>query len=277
MYPIASLLPRLPLLKIVDVGAMDLGEGTDPYDRLCMALPCEVLGFEPVVGECERRNATARAGYRFLPYVIGDGSEQTFYECALTYNSSLLEPNMELLGQFTDFAELFRVVETKPVRTTRLDDLAEVSGVDFLKMDVQGGELMVLEGAARTLRDVLVVHTEACFAPMYKNQPLLADLDRYLRASGFVFHKFTYFGGYPFKPMPLSQHGALDQHLWCDVVYVRDFQAFDRLSAEQLLKLAAILHENYESWGMAARALEEFDRKTGSAVQPRYLSAIAAT
>jgi FkbM family methyltransferase len=277
MFPISSLLPELPLLRIVDVGAMDLGEGTDPYDLLGKALPCEVLGFEPVVEECERRNATARAGCRYLPYVIGDGSEQTFYECALTYNSSLLEPNMALLGQFTDFEELFRVVETKRVRTRRLDDLAEVAEVDFLKMDVQGGELMVLEGAARMLRDVLVVHTEACFAPMYKSQPLFADLDRHLRASGFVFHKFVYFGGYPFKPMPLGQAGVLDQHLWSDVVYVRDFQSFDLLSAEQLLKLAAIVHENYASWGMAARALGQYDRMTGSALQSRYLSAVAAT
>lgn len=276
MFPIASLLPSLPPLKIVDVGAMDLGEGTDPYDRLGKAIPCEVLGFEPVAEECERRNSMGRAGYRFLPYVIGDGSEQTFYECAFTYNSSLLEPNFGLLGLFTEFEELFRVVGTTRVRTRRLDDLVELAGVDFLKMDVQGGELMVLEGAAETLRDVLVVHTEACFVPMYRNQPLLADLDRHLRARGFVFHKFVYFGGYPFKPMPVSQDGALDQQLWCDVVYVRDFQAFDLLSAEQLLKLAVILHENYESWGLAARALEEFDRKTGSMVQSRYLSAIAA-
>jgi FkbM family methyltransferase len=277
MFPIANLLPKLPPLKIVDIGAMDLGEGTDPYDRLAKALPCEVLGFEAVVEECERRNAEARSGYRFLPHVIGDGTDQTFYECALTYNSSLLEPNMALLGQFTDFEEMFRVVETRPVRTRRLDDIAECAGTDFLKMDVQGGELMVLEGAARTLRDVLVVHAEATFAPMYRNQPLFADLDRHLRASGFVFHKFVYFGGYPFKPLPLNVDNSLNEQLWCDTVYVRDFQAFDRLSPEQLLKLAAILHENYGSWGLAALALGEFDRKSGSAVRPRYLSAVTAT
>ena len=277
MIAIAPLLPRLPPLKIVDVGAMDLGEGTDPYDRLCASLPCEVLGFEPVAEECGRRNAAARAGFRFLPYVIGDGSEQTFHECALTYNSSLLEPNMELLGEFTDFAALFEVVAKTRVRTRRLDDLAEVGVVDFLKIDVQGGELMVLEGASRILRGALIVHTEACFAPLYRNQPLFGDLDRHLRAGGFVLHKFVYFGGYPFKPMPLDQAGAVDQILWCDAVYARNFESFHLLSADQLLKLAAIAHENYASLGMAARALGEFDRKTGSAVQARYLGAVAAT
>jgi hypothetical protein len=80
-------------------------------------------------------------------------------------HSSLLEPNMALLDQFTGFAELFRVVATRPVATRRLDDVPQAAGADYLKLDVQGAELMVLDGAAETLRSVLVVHTEAEFAP----------------------------------------------------------------------------------------------------------------
>jgi len=272
MFPIASLLPALPTIRIVDVGAMDVGDA--PYARLTAALPCEVLGFEPVEEECRSLNAADRPGFRFLPYVIGDGSEQTFYECALAYNSSLLEPNPALLSRFTDFEQLFSVVETRPVRTRRLDDIPEAAGTDFLKMDVQGGELMVLQGAENMLRDVLVVHTEACFAPLYRNQPLFADLDQYLRSAGFAFHMFGYFGGYPFKPMRTTGKTLQNQPLWCDVIYVRDYMTLDRLAPGQLLKLAAILHENYGTFGIPATALGEYDRKTGSALQPRYLSAV---
>lgn len=274
MIPIAPLLPVLPSIKIVDVGAMDVGDA--PYARLSKALPCELIGFEPVEEECLKLNAAAQAGHRFLPHVIGDGTDQTFYECALAYNSSLLEPNPALLSLFTDFEALFTVVETRPVRTRRLDDLPEVAGADFLKMDVQGGELMVLQGAEQMLRDVLVIHTEACFAPLYRNQPLFADLDRHLRSRGFVFHMFAYFGGYPFAPMESTGVSVINQPLWCDVVYVRDYMALARLEAAQLLKLAAILHENYGSLSLASAALGEFDRKTGSALQGRYLSAVAA-
>lgn len=277
MQSIAPLLPALPPVRIIDVGAMDVGDA--PYARLAAALPCEVVGFEPVEEECRKLNEMGQPGRRFLPHVIGDGSAQTFRVCAYAYNSSLLEPNFELLRWFTEFEKLFTVETSQPVQTRRLDDIPEVAGADFLKMDVQGGELMVLQGAERILRDILVVHTEACFAPLYKGQPLIADIDLHLRARGFFFHKFTYFGGYPFRPILIADgdRPMINQPLWCDAVYVRDFQAFDRLAPEQLLKLAAIVHENYESRGLAAVALGEYDRKTGSALQTSYLRAIGET
>jgi FkbM family methyltransferase len=275
MLRIASLLPALPPIKILDIGAMDVGEA--PYQPLLDALPCEVLGFEPVEEECRRLNASAKPGFRFLPHVIGDGSDQTFHECAYAYNSSLLEPDTDFLGRFTGLSELFSIVETRPVRTRRLDDIPEAAGTDLLKMDVQGGELMVLQGADRTLRDALLVHTEACFAPMYRKQPLFADIDRHLRERGFAFHMFVYFGGFPLKPLPVVDEGRASRHnqlLWCDVIYVRDYTKLDVLAQPQLLKLAAILHENCKAYGLASAALGEYDRRGGTALQAQYLSEI---
>jgi FkbM family methyltransferase len=266
----------MPTLRIVDVGAMDVGD--TPYARLVEALPCEVLGFEPVEEECRRLNAAAQPGRRFLPHVVGDGSDQTFYVCAYAYNSSLLEPNRAVLSQFTEFEQLFEVIEAQPVRTRRLDDVPEAAGTDLLKMDVQGGELMALEGAEKMLRDVLVIHTEACFAQLYRNQPLFGDLDRHLRSRGFAFHKFIYFGGFPFKPLPFNDgRSKHNQPLWCDVVYVRDYTMLDSLAPAQLIKFAAILHENYDAVGLASAALGAYDRKSGTTLQAQYLDAAGPT
>jgi hypothetical protein len=52
---------------------------------------------------------------------------------------------------------------------------------------------------------------------------------------------------------------------------VKDFMQFDRLAAAQLLKLAVILHETYQSIDLAALALSVFDSKEGTALQPAYL------
>ncbi|HXZ86398.1 MAG TPA: FkbM family methyltransferase [Myxococcota bacterium] len=270
MFPISLVLPEPPPLKIVDVGAMSVG--ADPYERLAEQMPCTVIGFEPLEEECRKLNAAARPGRRFLPYVIGDGSEQTFHECAVAYTSSLLEPDAALLGHFTGFAEMLRVVARRRVRTRRLDDVPEAEGADYLKLDVQGAELMVLDGAARVLQGVLAVHTEAEFLPLYRNQPLFADIDARLRAHGFVLHKLPFTGLRPFAPVPVRGDSPLvSQYVWCDAVYVRDFRAFDALAPEQLLKLAAILHENYASYDFAAHALGAFDRRTGSDLRKRYL------
>lgn len=277
-FPIESIVPQLPPLKIVDVGAMYLGEDTNPYDPMLQSLSCEVVGFEPVAAEYEKLNTHYAGRFTYLPHVVGDGSSQTFYECAAAYNSSLFEPNMALIARFSGLEEFFRVVATRSVVTKRLDDIPEASGADFLKLDVQGGELMVLEGAIRTLRDVLVVHTEAVFLPLYKNQPLFSDIDPWLRARGFVLHKLYHFGGQLFKPFPFVDRPdtGISQVMWCDAVYVRDFLELKRLSEAQLLKLAAILHANYGSHDFAAVALGAFDRRAQSALQRRYIERLAA-
>jgi hypothetical protein len=184
----------------------------------------------------------------------------------------LFEPNEALAYKFQYLGEPLRVVGTRTVETRRLDDFAETTGADFLKVDVQGDELLVLQGALERLRDVLVVHTEVEFLPLYKNQPLFADVDSFLRARGFAFHTMIPFGR-TFKPMVVDNDGSawVRQIVWADAVYVRDFMAFAELAPASLLKLAAILHENYHSFDMVALALEAYDRKTGSGLQMTYL------
>ena len=277
MFPISSLLPPLPRIKIVDIGAMTLGEGTEPYAALLKAVPCDVIGFEPIAAELEKLNRLKKPGHRFLPHFIGDGTTRTFYECNWPMTSSLLEPNTALLAKFQNLEELTRVTKTYPVETKRLDDIPEVAGTDLLKVDVQGGELLVFRGAIDTLKDVLVIHTEVEFAPLYKEQPLFADIDTFLRAQGFQVHRLS-LTGRTFKPLIMkSDANAASQLLWGDAIYVRDFLAFDQLAPANLLKLAVMLHENYGSCDLAALALEAYDRQCGSHLQPAYLQKLVTS
>jgi FkbM family methyltransferase len=272
LFNIAPLLPALPRLKIVDVGAMSLGEGTDAYSALASNTPCDVYGFEPGAAEFEKLRASAKPGYHYLPYFVGDGSPQTFYECNFNMTSSLFEPNMDLLSKFQALGELTRVQKTYPVETKRLDDIPELEGTDFLKLDVQGAELMVFKGAPRILDKALVVHTEVLFVPLYKGVPLFGDIDVYLRSKGFSLHRLTQ-AGRTFKPLIFMNdvNAMLSQILWGDAIYVRDFMSFDRMSGVDLLKIATILHENYHSVDLAAVALASYDCAHGTELQPAYL------
>jgi FkbM family methyltransferase len=203
LFLINSIVGSLPRLKITDVGAMSFGPGTETYASLLKAAPCEVVGFEPIEGEFKKLETLSKvpgATARFLPYFIGDGSRRTFYECNEAMTSSLFEPNTRLLEKFQNLAELTQVVRIAEIQTTRLDDIPEVRGTDLLKVDVQGGELLVFQGAVRTLKEVLVIVTEVEFVAMYKDQPLFADIDRFLRAQGFQLHQLAR-AGRMFKPM----------------------------------------------------------------------------
>jgi FkbM family methyltransferase len=273
LFAIKSLIPPIPKIKIVDVGAMTHGDGTEPYQALLKAVHCEVIGFEPVGAEFQKLDQLKNSDRRYLPYFIGDGTEQTFHECNFPMTSSLFEPNSELLEKFQNLEELTRVIKKYPVQTTRLDDIPEIKGTDFLKVDVQGAELMVFQGAVEILKEVLVIQTEVEFAPMYKKQPLFSDIDKFLRSLGFQFHRLVDSRGRVFKPLSLNNQPAalMSQWLWGDAIYVRDFMAFDNVQPLALLKLAAILHENYRSFDLAAYALSAYDRLAKSKMQAAYI------
>ena len=244
-----------------------------PYNALLTAGIARVTGFEPVEAECRKLNARSGPSHSFLPYAVGDGTTRTFHQCNFSMTSSLYEPNTALLDRFQNLGELTRVVQQFPVATHRLDDIPEIRDVDYLKLDVQGAEWDVIEGAAELLSNALVVHTEVEFVPLYAGQPLFAEVDQALRKSGFCFHRFAGLAGRTFKPLIYKNNvnAMLSQALWADAIYVRDWMNWESLEAEQLLKLALILHDVYSSCDLCLMALNHFDRKSGMALGARYL------
>ena len=276
MFNILDVIPKCPTIRVIDVGAMAIGQ--DVYSPLVNAGIASVLGFECVQAECDRLNATPRGTHTYLPNAIGDGRVRTFHECNYPMTSSLYEPNTALLAKFQNLENLTRVVKTSSVRTSRLDDLPEAANADFLKLDVQGAEVDVMNGAEKILADVAVIHTEVEFVPMYKGQPLFAEVDQRLRQAGFVFHKFAGIAGRTFQPLVINNdvNQALGQMLWADAVYVKDFMAFEKLNPEKLLKMAVILHLIYGSADLALQILLAHDAKMQTRFGETYLQKLTA-
>lgn len=263
---------RPPLINIVDVGAMSLGAGTDPFEALVKHGATRIVGFEPVPSECEKLNRLHDGRRRYLPYAVGDGTARTFHTCRSVATSSLYEPYTELLDKFQNLENLVHVVDRTAVQTHRLDDIAEVADTDYLKVDVQGAELDVFRGAERVLRHVLVVQTEVEFVPLYRDQPLFSDVDQLLRRSGFLFHRFDGIASRVFKPLVNNNNvnAPGSQLLWADAVYIRNFMQLDRLAPEQLLKLAIILHELYGSFDACALVLQAHAQKADDRLLQSY-------
>jgi FkbM family methyltransferase len=272
-FPLHTLFPELPLIRVVDVGSSPL---EDP-------LPYQVLLDEGAVSHLTEFEANPEAfeeikGHggpkrTILPYALGDGSDGVLKVCQSPGMTSLLEPNMEVLEHFHMFAEWGKVVRRLPVKTRRLDDLSEVGVVDYLKMDVQGGELGVFRGGMRTLGATLFVHLEIPFVPLYHNQPMFGELDACLRSAGFAFHAFEAVDTRALKPVKVDNQVAGGLHQWfeADAVYVRSFLTFSSLEPMVLLKIARVANDLWGSFDMAALALGHFDKKKGTTLQATYL------
>jgi FkbM family methyltransferase len=273
-FSLVEMLGRaLARIDVVDVGAQWVENDIRPYDALMKRHAARVVGFEPVRVECDRLNAMGLKDQVYLPYFIGDGTERTFRNCASSQSSSLFEPNMRLRRRFIHLDEVGRVVSTERVKTQRLDDIPEIAAIDFLKVDAQGAEVEIFKGGERLLRGTVAIQTEVCFAPLYEGQPLFAEIDLELRRQGFLFHTFLGMSGRAFKPLAPAPDPSMPirQFLWGDAVYVKDFTRLGDLTPEQLLKLAAIVHDVYGSPDLAALALQYHEAKTKSGLWTGYM------
>jgi len=185
----------------------------------------------------------------------------------------LLEPDPVVLNCFHGFDEWAKVVDRETIQTVRLDDVAEIDNLDFLKIDIQGAELEVFRNGVAKLTDCLVIQSEVEFMAMYENQPLFSDVDLFLRERGFVLHRFTDQTSRVVKPLIVDSnpYAGLSQLLWADAIFIRDFTRFDLLSPEQLLKIAFILHDVYSSFDVALRALLTRDAMLGTRFGEAYL------
>lgn len=206
------------VVNFIDVGSVGglPGEWRD-HARLVRNL----LNFEPM--ETERR----RGSVLTIPAALWSASEtKTFYIVkGGDHGNSLLEPNLDYVrANFDtlsrrgapDMAETWfersAAKRTIEIQTTTLDAVLEGLGpqvrYDFLKIDAQGAELPILQGAERFLaHDCVGMLLESFVIPLFKGMALLDDLDGHLNARGFE------------RVLTAPAHGTFaSQH---DVVYLR--------------------------------------------------------
>ncbi|MCZ6521781.1 MAG: FkbM family methyltransferase, partial [Bacteroidetes bacterium] len=132
-----------------------------------------------------------------------------------------------------------------------------------LKLDVQGAELLILKNAPKILKNCLIIHTEVEFLEMYKKQPLFSDIEHFLRKKGFILHNFHTLDRRMVSPLanPNNEFDGLNQVLFADAVFIKDFTKLYDFSRLQLLKYCIILHDIYKSFDIVLRTLFFIDNK----------------
>ena len=227
-------------VRIVDVGAQSLGADTHPYASLLKLVDAEVIGFDPLVERLRERAETESAsGLTLLPYALGDGGKHTFHVNNEDATSSLFALDEQHNARFNHLSTLY-TVRTEQIITRRMDDVLPDGPVDFLKLDVQGAELMVLQAAERTLSQTAVIHCEVEFSPIYRGQPLFPAVYDYLMAQSFVLIDLLIPGRYHY--LTPSGRSAQDRLLWADAVFFRESNEPAILRSQALIS-AAVYHK----------------------------------
>jgi len=212
-----------------------------------------IYGFDADADACEASNSALEAQpinwtEKHIPLALANSvGESTLYVTKHPMCSSLYPPNEPYLERFSGLSELVNLDFYMGIETTTLDEFCQSEGIeeiDFLQIDVQGAELQVLQGASQVLgKSILAVQAEVEFSHLYKNQPLFADVDIYLREQGFTL--FDLNNAYRLRSIsPISSTVRAGQLLWGDAFYFQDLIE-DSLennlkTPDRILKLACI-------------------------------------
>lgn len=90
----------------------------------------------------------------------------------------------------------FSITQALKVPVTDLADYIGRNGIErvkLLKIDTQGFELEVLKGALKHLAAIEYIYLEGAFKPLYEDQPLVNDLQKFLGSENFVLKRMCAF------------------------------------------------------------------------------------
>lgn len=262
---IAAALPPEQRFLILDGGA--LAAFNDPRWRVFDASRLRLYGFEPneaEVADLNRRAAAEGLDFRYEP--VGLWSEPghvTFYSNKNAGGGAFYEQNRDVTDRWKfqnteakfDSRDIFYPIGQEQWRVTSIDRWAADAGVtdlDFMKLNVQGAELEILQGSTSLLGRVIGVMAEMSFVESYRKRPMFADIDIFLRGHGFAFFDFIghhYIGRtgspitarhtpglYPLHGQLIEGHGIYFRDPIDDRHRGRDLAGYDR---DKLLKLVS--------------------------------------
>jgi len=209
--PVDRLLRRKPDV-ILDVGANDGQFGKDLRKR---GYAGRIVSFEPVPHVFERLQQGSRGdgAWEIRNEALGAEEARLPMHVANHDASSSLLPPSERMGVFADFLEFETAGE---VSVRRLDDLFDTlcrpEDRVAMKVDTQGYESAVLEGAEASLDRLDAVTLELSLTPLYEGElPMEVIMDR-LRARGFA----------PAYIAPAFVQRPSRRWIQADVLFIRD-------------------------------------------------------
>ena len=184
---------------VFDIGACE-GEDSVRYARLFPK--AVVYAAEPLPRNLSRLRATAASlgeeRIRVLPVALSDRVGTAAFHVSSgqpdgrpegedwdfgNKSSSLLAPDRHRsLHPWVHFDEVIEVTTDTLASVCQREGIATI---DLVHLDVQGAELAVLEGAGPVLARVKAVWMEVEAVPLYADQPLKPDVERYMSRHGF--------------------------------------------------------------------------------------------
>jgi FkbM family methyltransferase len=189
-------------ITIFEIGACE-GEDTIKYARLFPfsriyafeALPANIQLIEKNFNQYNIRNATyynvaLSSKNGTAEFYVSSGRPENTMESDWDFgnkSSSLLPPASK--SKMPNFLRFDNKIQVETITLHTFCKRNNITTIDFIHMDVQGAELMVLEGAENLISSIKAIWLEVSSASLYKYQPLVNKVKKFMRKNNFFLVK----------------------------------------------------------------------------------------
>lgn len=185
---IMTIIRKADINIVFDVGA---NTGQFSLEILKKGFNGNIISFEPL---SKARKELLKNSISFPQWTIFDrvalGGNNIFTTNINISKNSVSSSILPMLDDHINAEPESRYIDTEKTPVISLDSISQKYIKEdsncFLKLDVQGFENEVLDGAIKTLKDIKVILCELSLAPLYKGQPNWKDLVLRLEREGFV-------------------------------------------------------------------------------------------
>lgn len=190
-YPDADIRRRLQIIENQNINCiLDIGANTGQYGVYMRnyGYPHKILSFEPLNTAFQSLKTSAAKDHNWQTYNYALGDENTSIDINVAKNSSS-SSILDMLPAHLDSAPHSKYVSKETIEVKTLDsvfdELCTKKDHIMLKIDTQGYEKHVIDGAETSLKYIDMIQLEMSIVPLYENEMLFRAMIDYLEQRGF--------------------------------------------------------------------------------------------
>jgi len=188
-HPLAR---RKKILASFNIDTMlDIGANTGQYAlqlRKEIGYVNKIISFEPLSAAFDvlKTNAKSDPNWQVFNFALGDTEEKKEINIAEnSYSSSMLD----MLPSHLESAPTSRYIGKETITVKKLDylfsDICKQNANVYMKIDTQGFEYKVLNGAEKSLSQIDIIQIEMSLVPLYQGEILFDEMLNLMNEKGY--------------------------------------------------------------------------------------------